>query len=97
MDEYLQYDKEDFYFDPIAYPTHIEKKFAYEAGYINSDGYDAVGPTETLTSPDMPTAADNPISPRGRPDVGAPNHPGYTNQFQAAAQDDAACEVDESM
>ena len=44
MDEYLQYDDpaDEFKFDHIAYPTHIEPTFAYELGLIVSDGYDLV-------------------------------------------------------
>lgn len=38
IEEFLKYDKDDDWeFDPIAYPTHIPKKYAYEVGYINSD------------------------------------------------------------
>jgi hypothetical protein len=51
----LKYDKDDDWkFDPIAYPTHIPKKFAYEVGYINSDGYDLIQRQVDILEKDIP-------------------------------------------
>jgi len=72
LDEYLRYDKEEFYFDPIAYPTHIEKDFAYEAGLIVSDALDVVRDKDPDTPP--PTLADNAIVPPPGGDYGDTSH-----------------------
>lgn len=43
LQEFLMDDKNnEWEFDPIAYPTHIPQNYAYEVGYINSDGYDLI-------------------------------------------------------
>lgn len=41
--EYLTVDEDEFDFDPIVYPNHIEQWFAYEQWFINSDWSDYIG------------------------------------------------------
>jgi hypothetical protein len=95
IDEYLQYDTEDFYFDEIAYPTHIEKGYAYEAGYINSDGYDLIVDQETFPDPvRKPTVADTEVELlTDKIDYGDTSHPGFQKQNNAALEEDASCNI----
>ncbi|MDP2669700.1 MAG: hypothetical protein Q8O99_01470 [bacterium] len=69
LQEYLTHNTDDRKFDPIAYPTHIEKDYAYEAGYINSDGYDLISKQEDVLNqePSVPTI---PVFDPNKHDVG---------------------------
>ena len=92
MDEYLQYDDPDdeFKFDHIAYPTHIEKTYAYEAGMISSDGYDIIGDQILFDGndalvPDKPTPTDT--------NIWNTTHRAYEQASTFAAEQDALCNI----
>lgn len=94
IDEYLKYDTEDFKFDPIAFPTHIEKGYAYEVGYINSDGVDVVQPHEPFNDdrenqvPEVLTTENTTPA-----EVGNTATTGAVKAMTAGEQDDAECGV----
>jgi hypothetical protein len=95
MDDYLLYDdpNDDFLFDAIAFPTHIEKTYAYEAGIIFSDGNDEIIERDELgdneeraaTVPDEVTIT--------RTKTGEPDAPAYQILSAENAAKDASCGI----
>jgi hypothetical protein len=98
LEEFLKHDKgDDFKFDPIAYPTHIAQWYAYEVGYINSDGHDLIqrqgdiiGTADDEPNPPLPELPTFDVYKNSPWNV---NHPWGETQIADSATRDAACGI----
>jgi hypothetical protein len=94
IEEFLKYDdpEDEWKFDKIAYPTHIEKKYAYEVWYINSDWYDKIQRETDPLDRDLP-APPLPQFNSSSLEAGDKSYEWFTDQTNKSESDDSLCGV----
>jgi hypothetical protein len=94
IEEFLKYDdpKDDWKFDKIAYPTHIEKKFAYEVWFINSDWYDKIHRETDPLDKDLPPPS-LPQFRSSQSESGDQSQNWFTDQTNTSQSNDTICGV----